>query len=93
MEEMKRLDTARQLPLSIIIGDVVNGLKLTNDAFGHAEGDKLLQKVASILKSCCREEDIVARWGGDEFLILLPKTPAKVARSNDSKNEGQLQSK
>lgn len=80
MEELKRLDAARQLPLSIIIGDV-NGLKLTNDAFGHAEGDKLLQKAASILKECCREEDIVARWGGDEFLVLLPKTPAKAARS------------
>ena len=98
MEELKRLDIAGQLPLSIIIGDV-NGLKLTNDAFGHAEGDKLLQKIASILKACCQEEDIVARWGGDEFLILLPKTPAKAARgmiqrmksSFSQKSEGRMQ--
>jgi len=72
-EELQRLDTERQLPLSIIMGDL-NNLKLANDIFGHAEGDKLLIKVADILKSSCREEDIIARWGGDEFMVLLPKT-------------------
>lgn len=72
-EELKRLDTERQLPLSIIMGDL-NNLKLANDIFGHAEGDKLLVKVAEILKSSCREEDIIARWGGDEFMVLLPQT-------------------
>ncbi|MFA7186262.1 MAG: PAS domain S-box protein, partial [Victivallales bacterium] len=98
MEEMKRLDTARQLPLAVIIGDV-NGLKLTNDAFGHAEGDKLLKKVASALKASCREGDIIARWGGDEFLILLPQTPAatvrnvikRIKRNFDRKSRGTLQ--
>lgn len=79
MEEIRRLDTPRQLPLAIIIGDV-NGLKLTNDAFGHAKGDQLLKKVASALKASCRMEDIAVRWGGDEFLILLPKTTAETAK-------------
>lgn len=72
-EEIKRLNTQRQIPLSIIIGDV-NGLKLINDAFGHHDGDELLTSVSSLLKQACREEDIIARWGGDEFAILLPQT-------------------
>ncbi len=75
-EELKRLDTKRQLPLSFIIGDV-NGLKLINDAFGPKEGDRLLIKMAGTIKKCCRKEDIISRWGGDEFSILLPKTSDK----------------
>jgi diguanylate cyclase (GGDEF)-like protein/PAS domain S-box-containing protein/putative nucleotidyltransferase with HDIG domain len=72
-EEMIRLDTERALPISIIFADV-NGLKLTNDIFGHVIGDKLLEKSAKILKQVCRQDDIIARVGGDEFAILLPST-------------------
>jgi len=70
-DSIKRLDTDRNIPFSIIAADV-DGLKLTNDAYGHEMGDKLLITAAEILKKSCRKEDIVCRVGGDEFLILLP---------------------
>jgi diguanylate cyclase len=72
-EELTRLDTPRNLPLTLVMGDV-NGLKLINDSFGHELGDKLLRKVSEAIKSACRTDDIIARMGGDEFVILLPKT-------------------
>ena len=77
-EEIKNIDVEENLPISVIMGDV-NGLKLTNDAFGHLMGDKLLESAANIMKRVCRENDIVVRWGGDEFIILLPKTKEDTA--------------
>lgn len=72
-ETLINIDDENKLPISIIMGDV-NGLKLTNDAFGHKMGDDLLKKMASCIKNACRETDVVSRWGGDEFIVLLPNT-------------------
>lgn len=55
----------------------VNGLKLTNDTFGHKVGDELLRKVAQVMKEECRADDIIARIGGDEFVVILPKTDSE----------------
>ena len=72
-------DHPENLPLSVIAGDV-NGMKLINDAFGHTEGDLLLQEVANILKLCVRKGDIVARTGGDEFSILMPRADGQTVK-------------
>jgi len=95
-EELKRLDIERNYPLTLVISDV-NGLKLTNDAFGHLLGDKLLQKAAEVMKKEIRADDIIARIGGDEFVILLPQTNSEqagdiVSRINSILAEVRLES-
>ena len=73
--ELKRLDKSRQFPISIIMSDMDN-LKEVNDTFGHSTGDQLLKDVALLLSLSFRQEDIIARIGGDEFVVLLPTTDA-----------------
>lgn len=63
------------LPFSIILLDVDN-FKKVNDTFGHDIGDKVLKKVANILKNNTRATDVVGRWGGEEFLIICSNTIA-----------------
>jgi diguanylate cyclase (GGDEF)-like protein/PAS domain S-box-containing protein len=72
-DEKQRIDAEKVYPVSVIMGDI-NGLKLINDSFGHLEGDKLIVSIANILQANCRETDILARTGGDEFSIILPNS-------------------
>jgi len=58
-------------PFGVILADL-NGLKLINDSYSSAEGDKMLKSAAGILEIACPEDTAIGRWGGDEFLILLP---------------------
>ncbi len=69
----KVMDDGKFLPVALVMADV-NGLKLTNDAFGHSSGDQVLIKLASLLTQLARPQDVVARVGGDEFVLLLPNT-------------------
>ncbi|WP_319471913.1 HD domain-containing phosphohydrolase [uncultured Trichococcus sp.] len=69
-----------QLPLSVIFVDL-NGLKLINDSYGHDQGDELLRTISGKILSFQREGDIFVRYGGDEFVLLLPYTPYEVACS------------
>jgi len=72
-EELRLANSEGSLPISIVVADV-NGLKLINDSLGHQMGDKLLVKVSQVLKHGCRPQDIIARIGGDEFIVLMPDT-------------------
>src|SRR5207253_8425217 len=63
---------------SIVFLDV-DGLKRINDTYGHLAGDALLREVSNALTDAVRGEDVVGRYGGDEFVVLLPSTPAPAA--------------
>ncbi|PKL13866.1 MAG: diguanylate cyclase [Spirochaetae bacterium HGW-Spirochaetae-8] len=75
---IRRMDRSENLPLSAVISDI-NGLKLINDAFGRKAGDELLRKVADIIRSKIRGCDYCARVGGDEIVLLLPRTTSAQA--------------
>lgn len=70
-QDMSRLNTSRHARIGIIVCDI-DGLKTVNDTMGHAHGDKLIINCADVLKKSFRNEDIVARIGGDEFVAILP---------------------
>lgn len=63
-------------PLSVMMIDA-DELKLANDGYGHEAGDRLVQMVVETINKSLRESDSIARWGGDEFVVLMPETDAK----------------
>lgn len=80
-KELERLNNAGQLPLSIILVEV-NNLREINNRYGHAIGDEFIRRAAHILDNGCRGNDVIARYGGNRFVILMPKTEgAKVERA------------
>jgi diguanylate cyclase (GGDEF)-like protein len=80
VDEMTRLERKMPAPVTIVIADL-NGLKDTNDRFGHAAGDHLLQRVGEVLNKAIAKPCYAARIGGDEFAILLPATDERQAQA------------
>lgn len=76
--------------LSCIMADV-DHFKNVNDTYGHAFGDDVLRKVAATLTSTCRVDDIICRYGGEEFAILLPGTPHTDAMSLAERLRGAIE--
>ncbi|MBZ5590395.1 MAG: GGDEF domain-containing protein [Acidobacteriia bacterium] len=76
--EITRSRRSRQ-PLSVLMLDL-DGFKVFNDEHGHLAGDKVLATVAESLRDAVRTTDVVARYGGDEFVVVLPNTPGDAAR-------------
>ncbi|MCD4712014.1 MAG: diguanylate cyclase [Clostridiales bacterium] len=78
--QLKVINHVDNFPISILIGDV-DGLKLTNDIFGHSEGDLLIKTAAESFVKICRADDLIARTGGDEFSLVLKQTDIDNAKN------------
>lgn len=78
-EQVAAFCKKEHLPLTLIMCDL-NGLKLTNDVFGHQTGDLLLKTFADTLRETLKDKDLIARIGGDEFVILLSNTSLESAQ-------------
>ncbi len=72
-EQLIKLASRSSLPVSLLYLDIDN-FKLINDTYGHNAGDEILKTLGTLLNSCKRNSDIAARFGGEEFILLLPAT-------------------
>jgi len=88
--EIVRLKRHPEKPLCLLMIDV-DDFKSYNDTFGHLDGDTLLQKISRVLKQSIREIDIVCRYAGDEFVVILPETDISQARIIAERIQGAVQ--
>ncbi|HZT85196.1 MAG TPA: GGDEF domain-containing protein [Gaiellaceae bacterium] len=81
----QRLET----PLSIVLADL-DGFKDVNDVYGHPVGDEVLRVFSGVLRETLRESDVAGRWGGEEFLLLLPGADEEGAAQLADRTRGEL---
>lgn len=81
--EVRRASRGKR-PLSVIMLDL-DLFKRFNDSFGHDAGDQLLRQFAGLLQTHVRAEDVACRYGGEEFALILPETPLRIARERAEK--------
>jgi diguanylate cyclase (GGDEF)-like protein len=83
---------ARRTGETFLVGFIdLNGLKHINDTLGHQGGDAAIVEAAQVLKTCCRQSDILGRLGGDEFAFLLPVSPDETRESIRERFRQELQ--
>lgn len=76
--EISKANRYKEQHLSLLLVDI-DYFKNVNDTYGHLVGDNVLQEISKILTICSRDSDIVARWGGEEFVLMLPQTNVEQA--------------
>jgi len=76
--ELQKSAEANASPFSVLVLDI-DHFKNVNDWYGHNTGDQVLQQIAEVIKKNIRKDDIAARWGGEEFIVILPDTSEKLA--------------
>jgi diguanylate cyclase (GGDEF)-like protein len=89
--EISRIKESRNYPVSIIMIDL-DGLKEVNDRLGHATGDQMIKDAAEILKLTFRPDDLIARIGGDEFLVILPSMHEDILQDSISRLKENIKS-
>ncbi len=91
-KELHNLDKKENLPISFIYADI-NGLKTINDAFGHSYGDLMIKEVSDSLTRICNDNCLIARTGGDEFVLMLLNTSESRAREIKNIVDGDISKK
>ncbi|MEW5797283.1 MAG: sensor domain-containing diguanylate cyclase [Candidatus Zixiibacteriota bacterium] len=90
-QEEKRRAVRYHLPLSIIMIDI-DWFKKLNDGYGHEAGNAVLHRLAQVIKECVRDVDIFCRYGGEEFVVILPQTPLAEAQRIGERIRTQVES-
>lgn len=90
LQEERRRSLRYSLPLSLIMVDIDHFKKL-NDTYGHENGNKVLRSLSAIMKECIRDVDIFCRYGGEEFVVILPQTKRSEASTIGERIRSQVE--